>query len=213
MPPPGSPFQPGAAMVTVEAIPPGSGASDDERTNERSGRLPTDGDGAATDGSGVGDRAVVGVGDADGPAPTPLGAGEPRNWVPTTRTTTTAAAPRPMGTYLFMVGQPPRADDDPLSFRSMVARTASKTGSASSVCPSIRKAWIRRSGSRCAFMPVAPGNRRSPGRQLRCWPGAPAWRGAGGTSRSRREVRFVPPPRRSKDRGSGGRPGRRAVRR
>ena len=47
-----------------------------------------DGDDSAADSEGT----AVGDGSADGPPPTPPGAGGPRSWVPMTRATTTAAA-------------------------------------------------------------------------------------------------------------------------
>ena len=59
-------------------------------------------------------EAVTGVGVAEGGAPTPPGTRAPKYRVPMTTTATTAAVPRPKAANLFMMSQPPRADDDPL---------------------------------------------------------------------------------------------------
>ena len=71
---------------------------------------------------GVGEGGAVGS--AEGAPPTPPGAG-PKSWIPTMRATTTAAAPRPMGTSLFMMGVLHGPMTIRCRFCSMVARTAS----------------------------------------------------------------------------------------
>ena len=143
----------------------------------------------------------------------PLDAGGPRSWVPTTRATTTAAAPRPMGTILFMVGNLHGPMTTRCCVPSIRSRTASNDGSGSSVGPSRRKASSCRSSSCCVVMRIAPRDRRVPGHRPRGRRGALVWRDACGTSRSRVGCRVARPPRVAEARGSGGRPARRAVRR
>ena len=201
---PPSPDQPGAGTVTVPRTPPSLIKTYELPTGRP---VAADADGAATDGFGVGD------GVADGGAPTPVDAGDPSICVPTTRATTTAAAPRPMGTSLFMVGNLHGPMTDRCCVPSIRSRTASNDGSGSSVGPSRRKASSCRSSSCCVVMRIAPRDRRVPGHRPRGRRGAPVSRGACGTSRSPVGCRVARPPRVAKARGSGGRPARRAVRR
>src|SRR5262245_46379521 len=97
-------FQPEDGIVTVIGgeLSKGAGSPDGSKTrNGPSGRPPAAGlgavEGAASDG------ASVAVGSGVVTVPGPLGAG-PSSRAPTKSATTTAAAPRPIGMSLFMLG-------------------------------------------------------------------------------------------------------------